>query len=82
MSKTVFPFEYRRVKTGERRQWRRSGVSIVKYEHVSHFDLIVHFEQANVYWVHIENTNTLEKKIRYTMHYVVVFSVRTTFINK
>ena len=33
-------------------------VSVVNYEHISHFFLIVDFEQANVCWVHIERTST------------------------
>ena len=56
-------------------QWRRSGVFIVKCEHVSLFVLTVDFEQANVYLVNIKNTNTFEGKIRFLMRYVVVFSV-------
>ena len=63
------------MKTVERRQWRRSGVHIVKCEHVSNFVLKTNFEQAKVCWVHIENTNTFESKIRYIMRYVAVFSM-------
>ena len=48
------------MKTVERRQWCRSGVFIVKYEHVSHIILIVDFEQADACWVHVENTNAVE----------------------
>ena len=55
------------MKTVERRQWRRSGVHIVKCEHVSNFVLKTNFEQAKVCWVHIENTNTFESKIRSIM---------------
>ena len=45
------------MKTVERSQWRRSGDFIVKCEHVSHFALIVDFEQANTSaGLHIENT--------------------------
>ena len=29
-----------KIKTPERRQWRRSGVFIVNYEHVSHLSLV------------------------------------------
>ena len=36
------------IKTPERRQWRRSGVFIVNFEHVSHLVLV--FEQVNVDW--------------------------------
>ena len=60
------------MKTLERRQWRRSGVFMVSCEHISHFALIVNFQQANVCWVYIEKTNTFEDKIEY-MRYVVVF---------
>ena len=63
------------MKTVQRRQWRCSGVFIVKCEHVSHIALIVDFEQTNVCWVHIEDTNTFEGKIRYIMRYVEVFLV-------
>ena len=63
------------MKTKEPRQWVRSGVFIVKYGHVSHIALIVDFEQSNVCWVHVENTNTFEGKIRYIKLYVAVFSV-------
>ena len=59
------------MKTLERRQWRRSGVFMVNCEHISHFALIVNFQQANVCWVYIEKTNTFEDKIEY-MRYVVV----------
>ena len=62
-----------RKKALERRHWRRSGVFIVNSEHISHFALIVDFQQANVYWVYIEKTNTFENKIGYVMRYVVVF---------
>ena len=48
------------MKTVERRQWRRSGVFIVKCEHVSHIILIADFEQADACWVHVENTNAVE----------------------
>ena len=40
-------------------------------EHVSNFVLIVVFEQANVFWFHIEKTNTFEDMN--IMRYVVVF---------
>ena len=42
------------IKTPERRKWRRSGVFIVNFEHISHpfpMFLIVDFEQVNVRWV-------------------------------
>ena len=48
------------MKTVERRQWRRSGVFIVKCEHVSHIILIVDFKQVDACWVHVENTNAVE----------------------
>ena len=62
-----------RMKTLERRQWRLSSVFIADCEHISSFFLTVDFEQANVYWVHIENTNTFEGKIKYIVCSVVVF---------
>ena len=37
--------------------------------------LIVDCEQVDVCWVHIENANTFEGKIRYIICYVAVFSV-------
>ena len=61
--------------TLEQRQQRRSGFFIVECEHLSHFVLIVDFEGANFCWVHIENLNTFEGKIRYILRYVAVFSV-------
>ena len=61
------------MKTLERRQCCRSGVFMVNCEHISHFALIVNFQQANVCWVYIEKTNTFEDKIGYIMRYVVVF---------
>ena len=37
------------IKTSERRHWRRSGVFIVNFEHISHFLVFVfYFEHANV----------------------------------
>ena len=40
------------VKTPERHQWRRSGVFIVNFEHISHLVsvFIVNFEQADAGW--------------------------------
>ena len=58
------------MKTLERCQWRRSSVFLVNYEHVSNFVLIVHFEQANICWVHFEKTNPFEDKIEYILSYV------------
>ena len=60
-----------RVNALERCQWRCYSVFIVNYEDISNFVLIVEFEQANVSWVYIENTNTFEGKIGYIMSYVV-----------
>ena len=45
-------------KTSERRHWRRSGIFIANYEHISHLissASIVDFEQVNVSWVLILN---------------------------
>ena len=41
------------VKKPERRQWRRSGVFIVKFEHISHLvsASIANFEHVNTGWV-------------------------------
>ena len=44
-----------------RGQWRRSSVFLVNCEHTSNFTLILDFERANVYWVHIEKTNSWRK---------------------
>ena len=55
------------MKTVQWRQLRRSSVLIIKCKHVSHFVAIDDFEQANVCWVHIENTSTFEGKIEYSM---------------
>ena len=41
------------IKTSERRHWRRSGVFIVNFEHISHLVLVflfVHFEHVIVGW--------------------------------
>ena len=57
------------MKTLERCQWRRSSVFIANCEHISHFLLIIDFEQASVCCVHIEKMNTFQNNI---MHYVVV----------
>ena len=48
------------MKTVEQGQWRRSGVFIVRCDHVSDFVLIVEFKQTKNCWVHIENTSTFE----------------------
>ena len=58
------------MKTLNDTQWRR--VFLVNCEHTSNFTLTLDFERANVYWVHIEKTNTLEENIEYIMRYVVV----------
>ena len=55
------------MKTLERCQWHCSTVFIVNCEHVLNFLLIIDFEQAKDFWVHIEKKNTFEKKIRYIM---------------
>ena len=39
------------------------GVFFVNCERISHFLLIVDFEQKNVSWIHTEKTNTFEDKI-------------------
>ena len=57
----------------ERCHWRRYVVFIVNCEHISNFDLIAEFEQANVCWFHIEKTNTFGDKIWYVMRFVEVF---------
>ena len=61
------------MKTLERRLRCRSGVFIVNCEHISHFVLIVDFEQAKVRLVHIEKSNTFEGKIGHIIRYVAVF---------
>ena len=68
-----------RIKTLERCQWRHSCVLIISCKNISIFVLIVEFEQANVYWVHFEKTNTFEDNIGYIMRYVISFSVWTKF---
>ena len=50
------------MKTVERRLWCRSGIFIVKCDHVSHGVLITYFKQANFCWTH---TNTFEREITY-----------------
>ena len=65
-----------RVKTLERCHWRRSSIYIVNCKHFSNFLLSIEFEQANVFWVNIED------KIRCIMRYVVVVYVWPKFINK
>ena len=64
-----------RMKKLERCQWCHSIVFIVNREHVSSFVLIVEFEQENVYWIHIETTNTFGDKIGYITRYAAAFSV-------
>ena len=39
------------IKTPERCQWRRSGVFIVNFEHISHLVSIVNFEHVIAGWV-------------------------------
>ena len=63
------------MKTLEQYQWCHSSVYIVNYKHISNFLLIIDFEQANIFWVHIEKINIFEDKIRYIMRYVVVIYV-------
>ena len=53
-----------RVKTQERCEWSRPSVFIVNCKHISNFLLIIDFQQAKACWVHIENVNTFENKIR------------------
>ena len=48
-------------------------VFIVNCEHISNFDLIADFGQANACWVHVEKIKIFEGKIEYIMRYVVVF---------
>ena len=40
------------IKIVERRHWRRSGIFIVNFEHISHRVSIVNFQQVNVGWEH------------------------------
>ena len=63
------------MKTLKQCQWHRSSDYIVKGKHTSNFLLIINFEQASNFWVHIENINTFEDKVRYIMHHVVVIYV-------
>ena len=51
------------IKTPERRQWHRSCVFIVNFEHISHVFSrvsIVNFKQVNVSWVENSNLQVLE----------------------
>ena len=44
------------IKKAERHQWRRSGVFIVNFEHITHLVhcvSIVNFEQVNADWVEV-----------------------------
>ena len=52
--------------------WRRSSVFIVNCKHISNFVLIVDFEQANVWLVHIEKTNIFEDKIGHIMRWIIL----------
>ena len=61
------------MKTQEQYQWHRSPVFISNCEHISDFVLIIDFEQANVFLVHIEKINIFEDKICYLMRYFVLF---------
>ena len=38
------------IKAPQQHQWRRSGVFIVNFEHISHLVSIVNFEQVNASW--------------------------------
>ena len=58
------------MKIVEVRQQHHSGYFIVKHKHASHFVLNADFEQANVCWVYIENTNTL--KVRSSISWVML----------
>ena len=42
-------------------RWCRSSVFFVNCEHILHFVLIVDFEQAHIWWVHIEKKTLLKK---------------------
>ena len=49
------------IKTPERRQWRRSGVFIVNFEHIAHLVLVfllLNFEHVNAGWITIERPFT------------------------
>ena len=70
------------MKALERYQWRRSSVYIINCKHISNVLLTIDFEQANIFWIHIEKINTFEDKIMYIMSYVVVIYVWPKFINK
>ena len=39
------------IKTPERRHWRRYGILIINFEHISHF-VLVNFELVNADWVY------------------------------
>ena len=68
------------MRTVEQRQWRRSGgVFFVNCEHISQFVLIVDFEQASVYWVHIVKATIFEGKIRYIMLCCNIFGVNKIY---
>ena len=61
------------MKTLERYQWcHSSSIFVVNYDYISKFVLVVDFEQANIFLVHIEKVNSSEDKIGYVMRYVVV----------
>ena len=68
------------MRTVEQRQWCRSGGGFfVSCEHISQFVLIVDFEQASVYWVHIVKATTFEGKIRYIMLCCNIFGVNKIY---
>ena len=52
---------------------RRSSMFIVNCDDISHFILIVDFEQTNVCLFYFEKSNTFEDKIGHIMRYVAVF---------
>ena len=54
------------IKTPERRQWRRSGVFIVNFEHISHLVLVFlyNFEHLIAGWVVLQS---------YYYHYQFIF---------
>ena len=58
------------IKTPKRRQWRRFGVFIVNFEHISHLCSsvsIVNFEQVNADWVYV-NENSVSISLNSISH--------------
>ena len=69
-------------------QWRRSGVFIVNFEHISHLAVSINFEQVNASWKHahrrliktITNTDSrCDSALVRTCWYLGILELHLTF---